>query len=243
MGLITARLPQIPYIAFELVKVNMVHYMNKKNYKADQVALVSMKILPEQMDYELTGRDAITQTDKKIFKQGYYWGPQKVTYRGSFLNDYEETDGILLDGYGRLKRFEENIIYLGKETEEAGKYMYMINFYDFYLHRFGVINTDKWHLSGNGKENTNLLRYDLSFRIIGDLMSVNIVDALIGNILTAGFGGGFTISTVLLDSGITLADNIIDTIKGADSIITAGLEQIASSGSKIKQLKVIENIY
>lgn len=179
----TFALPKLKYIVFELVKIGLNDYMNN-NYRSTVEETIYLAVMPQQFQYRLMSRDAITQTDSKVFLNRYDYQPERCSINGYFGIEPRFVAGTVMDGWTRLDQFEKEIIRRSKKSEfpkegEGAPYMYALNYYDFWFHRFGNVNIETWNLHANAKENTQLPRYSLDFIIIGGLIKAEGTDPML----------------------------------------------------------------
>lgn len=196
-------LPKLNYIAFELVKINVDDYLNS-NYTAEAVETVFFATMPEQMSYSLQARDAIQQTNETVFVDKFQFAPERINYSGTFGDMPRMIAGSYMDGYSRLKQFEEDIIRKSKSGEyplNADQFIYGLNFYDFTSGRFGAININSFTVNRNARESTVLDRYRCDFVLIGNLITVNSKDPLLSGLKNLFASGG-------------LADQALDFMNG-----------------------------
>lgn len=176
-------LPQLNYLVFQLVKIKVDDYLNG-SYRAEEDETVYFATMPTTFDYRLTGRDAIAQTDSNVFLTRFDYAPERCTITGTFGEKPRAIAGTYLDGWARLKQFEESVIRKSKKviTPPDGddeRYFYALNYYDFWWQRFGQINISSFGVRGNAQENTILPRYSCDFILIGDLIDVQSFDPLL----------------------------------------------------------------
>src|SRR4030042_222834 len=103
-------LPRLNYIVFELVQINVDWLENEDNYRAKQVETIYLATHPEQFRFQKIARDAIVQTDKTVFLQKFNYQPEKVRISGTFGDKPRLIAGTYMNGWSRLKQFEEIII-------------------------------------------------------------------------------------------------------------------------------------
>jgi len=176
-------LPQLNYIVFELVRVNIDDYL-AENYRAEQEEVVFFAVMPEQIRYANSARDAIAQTDSKVFVNRYDLAPERVSLSGTFGDLPRLISGTYMDGWARLQQFEKDIVKKSKRIElpESGddaRYLYMLNYYDFWFQRYGAANISSFEVRGNAREIATLPRYSCEFVLIGDLIEVQSKDLLL----------------------------------------------------------------
>lgn len=236
-------IPQIPYVVFELVKINVDRYISNQDYKAEQVQTVYLAVLPEQFNYRLTSRDAIRQTDSKVFVNKYGLAPERCTISGNFGQKSRLIAGTYMDGWSRLKQFEELIVRKGKETEftqDGSKYIYALNYYDFLWQRYGNINIQSFSVNGNSRVNALLPFYSCDFMIIGELIDVYSKDLLLEGLLLL-FGNQSVLNNLLegLSDIMDVASPVLTGIQAgsqAYSLITESVELFNSTGDFLSNL-------
>jgi hypothetical protein len=241
MGIFLLNLPRIHYIAFELVEVDIQQSLSNRSYKATQITAIDLAVMPEQLIYKLQARDSITQTHSNIYKQGYDLQPERVHFSGTFGDDYRLVNNQYLDGWQRLKQFENEIVRRAKKHQDKNK-IYCINYYDFVFQRFGSINIDSWTLSANARNNANLIQYTLDFTIIGEVIDINILDAFIKNLISGLFSGlssgKYNIIDTFALSGLNYADYGVEILKELD----ASLEKALTSFSEMQTGRITESL-
>lgn len=212
-------IPRVEAIVFELVEIDTQQAMSNSNYKPSVVKAVELAVLPEALNYRLRSRDALAQTEKNIYVQRFGLAPEHVTFTGSFGDDKRLVGTEWLDGWERLKQFEDEIFKKSKDIN-ANK-IYAVNYYDFLFQRFGVVNLESWSLSGNARNNANLINYTLEFTIVDklyvvapDLQLKNLTQALLNRTIN------LELSKNLSAKGLLIAG--IDTIFE----VAYGLEQV-----------------
>ena len=191
-------IPQMPYIVFELLKIKIDDYVDE-NYVAESVDTIYLQTFPEQYDFRLRARDAMTQTDSEVFINKYDYAPERLSFNGTF----GVKDRGMMSGYNRLKQFEKEIIRRSKttglpetETGDGERFIYIVNFYGFEFGKFGCINVSSWNTRGNARENSDLIKYSFEFDIIGKLEKTNSKDPLLAA-LNGIFGEDGIISDAL----------------------------------------------
>lgn len=172
-------IPQLPYIVFELLKIKIDDYVDE-NYVAESVNTLYLQTFPEQYDFRLRARDAMTQTDSEVFLNKYDFTPERLSFNGTF----GVKDRGMMSGYNRLKQFEKEIIRRSKTASLPGagdgeRFIYVVNFYGFEFGKFGNINVSTWATRGNARENSDLIKYSFEFDIIGKLVKTNSKDMLL----------------------------------------------------------------
>lgn len=172
-------IPQIPYIIFELIKIKIDDYV-KENFVAESVDTVYLQTFPEQYDFRLRSRDAMTQTDSEVFLNKYNYAPERLSFNGTF----GVKDRGMMSGYNRIKLFEKEIIRRSKtanlpETGDEERFIYAVNFYGYQFGKFGNINVSSWNTRGNARENSELIKYAFEFDMIGKLIKTNLKDPLL----------------------------------------------------------------
>ncbi len=244
MSLLSLQIPRISYIAFELVEVDMDALLKDKRYKANQVKAIDLAVLPEQLTYRLQSRDAITQTYSDVFVQRYEMQPERVRFSGTFGDDYRLVNNQYLDGWQRLKQFEEDIV--RRKGHKNPNKIYCINYYDFVFQRFGSINIDSWSLNADGRTNSNLINYTLEFTIVGEIIDVNTLDAFIKNLVSGVFFNvsisRFNILDTFVLSGLNYADYGVEILKELDAKLEDALSKFSNSISQ-PALKFVEDIF
>lgn len=181
--LLQLEIPRLDFIVFELIEIDVEKLKKSTTYKPDVLSVVDLAIMPEALNYSIQSRDAVVQTDKKVFVQRYNYAPEKVYFSGTFGEDKRLVGGKWLDGWQRLKQFETLFVKLSKSYEK-GK-IYAINYYDFMFQRFGAINIESWKLSANARTNTQLINYSLEFSIVDKLITTTTKDAILKYLLVA----------------------------------------------------------
>lgn len=220
--------PSIPYIVFELVRINVDQYISDQSYKAEQINTIYLAVLPSQISYTLQSRDAIRQTDKKVFVNKFGLAPEKVTISGNFGREPRLVAGTYLDGWSRLKQFEKEVVRRSKETEitdNGAKYLYSLNYYDFTLHRFGNVNIQQFRVSGNANQNSLMPYYSCDFSIIGPLIDVESTDYLLQGLL------GLFGENAILDDILTIPEYVMTVAQP----IILGLESLDRAASLIQE--------
>lgn len=200
-------IPQISAVVFELVKVNIDQYA-AKNYRAEQIQVVYLAVLPESIRYSLMSRDQIQKTENTTIVNKLSYSPQLVQLRGTFGKKPRLIAGSYLNGWDRLMQFKENIVKLSKESSlpnDPQRYIYALNFYDFQWQEFGSINIQSFDIRGEARENTQLPRYDITFYLIGDLIKAQSNDPLLFALQSLFVPGGI-VSNVIGDVNQILGD-------------------------------------
>jgi hypothetical protein len=222
MQLFKLKIPRMEFIVFELLEVDK-NKLSNSTYKPESVFAVDLAVLPENLQYRVQSRDAIVQTQSSVYVQRYDFTPERVTLSGTFGDDIRFIRNSWLDGWSRLKMFEDELVKRSK-TNSGNKY-YVINYYDFQFQRFGVINIDSWSLSGNARDNTNLVRYQLDFTIVDGLYQANnwnsniynyLAMSLIERTINMGYTNnntGFDFQSLGLEVASGLKE-IVDTVVG-----------------------------
>ncbi|HEX2868743.1 MAG TPA: hypothetical protein VHO03_17005 [Ignavibacteriales bacterium] len=193
-----AYLPRLPYVVFELIKIDLEEQKLKgeDNYKAEQIDTIYLAVMPQNYSFKKRGRNALTQTGEDVFTDRYPNSPERVSISGTFGDMPRLIGGTFLDGYTRLKQFEERIIdmklegYALKEEiiqkeVEASRALLTVNYYDFMWHKFGSISLGDFDVRSNAAENTQLIRYSFDFTITGPLYKVK-ADLMDGDPLLQG---------------------------------------------------------
>lgn len=182
-------LPRIKYIAFELVEIDLERAHQEADYLPTSVLAIDLAVVPENLSYGLQARDAIIQTKENVYIDRHSFMPEQVKLSGVFGDDYRIVNGQKLDGWARLKMFENEII---RTKGTQGQKIYGVNYYDFLFQRFGHINIESWTLTGNARSNTVMPNYQLAFSIIGELITTAGLPAL-----------GLSVLNRILESGET----------------------------------------
>ena len=169
----------MPYIVFELLRIKIDDYVDE-NYVAESVDTIYLQTFPEQYDFRLRARDAMTQTDSEVFINKYDFAPERLSFNGTF----GVKDRGMMSGYNRLKQFEKEIIRRSKTASlpnagDGERFIYVVNFYGFEFGKFGNINVSTWNTRGNARENSDLIKYSFEFDIIGKLVKTNSKDPLL----------------------------------------------------------------
>jgi len=168
----------MPYIVFELLKIKIDDYVDE-NYTAESINTLYLQTFPEQYDFRLRGRDAMTQTDSEVFINKYDYTPERISFNGTF----GVANRGMVSGYNRLKQFEKEIIRRSKTASlpngDGERFIYVVNFYGFEFGKFGNINVSTWNTRGNARENSDLIKYSFEFDIIGKLVKTNSKDPLL----------------------------------------------------------------
>lgn len=234
-------LPKLKYIVFELVKIGLNDYMNN-NYRATVEETIYLAVMPQQFQYRLMSRDAITQTDSRVFLNRYDYQPERCSISGYFGIEPRFVAGTIMDGFTRLSQFEKEIIRRSKKSEfpdTGAPYMYALNYYDFWFHRFGNINIETWNLHANAKENTQLPRYSLDFLIIGGLIKAEGTDPMLFALKNIASPGG------LFDDGLASVNSVLANAEIGTKWLgagIAGLQVVASAiGSASSFVNVIQH--
>jgi hypothetical protein len=240
----------MPYIVFELVQVNIDDYVSQ-NYVAKAMETVFLAVMPNSFDYRLAARDAITQTDRATFINKLSFTPERCSIRGNFGLMPKLIDGIYMTGWQRLQQFNQNIVRLSKNSSQPNdtqRFIYALNFYDFWWQKYGSINIQSFQLRGDASRNSQLPFYSLDFIIIGDLIQSQNADPLLAwlktlqnasaaildpiNNLLSGLDPVLSYATLplgILDSAMSLASDAQQYL-GA---ITSGSNSISSNISSI----------
>jgi hypothetical protein len=225
-------IPQMPYIVFELLKIKIDDYVDE-NYVAESVDTIYLQTFPEQYDFRLRSRDAMTQTDSEVFLNKYDFAPERLSFNGTF----GVKDRGMMSGYNRLKQFEKEIILRSKTASLPGagdgeRFIYVVNFYGFEFGKFGNINVSTWNTRGNARENSDLIRYSFEFDIIGKLVKTNSKDYLL-TALNGVFGADGLISDALdfVNSNETVQDVYqgMETMKQIVTLPQQGLSFVADT--------------
>lgn len=222
-------LPQLNYIVFELVKIDVDSYLSN-SYTPTVDETIYLAVMPQQFQYRLMARDAITQTDKKIFLNRYDFQPERCSISGYFGIEPRIVAGNFAGGWARLEQFQNDIVKKSKQSEfqdNKQKYIYGLNYYDFWWHKFGNINIDQWSLRGNSKESTQLPRYNLDFIIMGDLLQAEGTDLLLQGLKAFVGGGG------IADAAISEINKWINSSDIAQYIGT-GLEGVKTAAALVQ---------
>lgn len=226
------QLPRLNYIAFELIKIPIAEYI-AQDYAPIVEETVFLAVLPEQMNYSLTSRDAVQQTNNNVFVNQFALAPEKVSLSGTFGDEPRYVGASYLSGYQRLKQFEQDIVRRSKQKpgekrslrssneKESDIYVYGLNFYDFTSGRFGSANINSFSVSRNARENTNFERYKLDFMIIGELISAESQDPLL-MALSSLFG-----DNGIVDDGLTYVNDLLGTVDKTASWIGLGLDALS----------------
>ena len=225
-------IPQMPYIVFELLKIKIDDYVDE-NYVAESVDTIYLQTFPEQYDFRLRARDAMTQTDSEVFINKYDFAPERLSFNGTF----GVKDRGMMSGYNRLKQFEKEIILRSKTaslpgTGDGERFIYVVNFYGFEFGKFGNINVSTWNTRGNARENSDLIKYSFEFDIIGKLVKTNSKDQLL-IALNGLFGEDGLISDALdfVNSNETVQDVYqgMETMKQIATLPQQGLSFVADT--------------
>ncbi len=166
-------IPRADYVVFQLVS------MTANSTQIEVIDTIYLALLPENFSYGLQSRDSITKTHSTTFINQVDLAPERVRISGIFGQERRLMAGTYMDGWSRLKQFEETIVRQSKQNDN-GTY-YSINYYDYLFQRFGTINISDWSIDGNAASNTRMIKYSLNFVITGDLVLVKEQD----NMLTA----------------------------------------------------------
>lgn len=151
------------YIVFQLVKVE------GKNVSVEDT--IYLAVLPESIDYTLQSRDAVVKTHSQVFTNKVDYAPEAVRISGTFGDGFRYMMGTYMDGWSRLKQFEDDVIRKSKKkVNPKGDSFYVINYYDYIFQRFGSVNVSTWNVSGQASTNTQLIRYNLSFVMTGEII-------------------------------------------------------------------------
>lgn len=220
-------IPQINYLVFELVRIDVDLYKSETaSYRAEQVETIYLATLPTQFDYDKTGRDSITKTGDKTFVQKFSYMPIRGRISGTFGERPRIIAGTYLDGWARLRQFDETIIDKSKDVS-SGKYIYTLNYYDFIWQKFGEINIRGFKINGNAQQNAKLPNYSCDFEIVGDLVKVNSKDPILGWLNT-------TFGESSLASSITGVINTgLEAIQPALTLVGVGVEMINTTVSLV----------
>lgn len=223
-------LPKLKYIVFELVKIGLEDYMND-NFLATVEETIYLAVMPQQFQYRLMSRDAIAQTDSRVFLNRYEYQPERCNISGHFGIEPRSVAGTIMDGWTRLDQFEKEIIRRSKKSEitSEGKppYIYALNYYDFWFHRFGNINIETWNLRADSRENTQLPRYNLDFIIVGDLIKAAGMDPMLWGLKNLAGSDG------VLGDGLASVNSVLADAEEYTSLIGAGVAGIQSVASII----------
>jgi hypothetical protein len=219
-------IPRLDYVVFELVKIDAGDYLSK-TFRAEAVDTVFLTVLPESFRYSLQGRDAITQTDSEVFKNKFDFAPERCVISGSFLKLPRMISGTFMDGWSRLRQFEQLLKDSKKVTlpKDGTKYLYELNYYDFMWQRFGNINVNSYSVNGDSRINTSLERYSAEFIIAGPLIDVLSTDYLLEGLkLTFATGG-------MIDFALQSVNGLLASIAPDLQIATLGIDALtAASG-------------
>jgi len=191
-------IPKIPFVIFELVEVNFGEQRaNQADYRANQIDTIYMAIKPTNYQFRTQGRSGISQTDENVFVDVYPNAPEKVTLSGTFGDLPKYVAGTFMDGYSRMRQFEERVIQKKLEIEASrraeitekeiadriaeGKSFIVINYYDFLWNKFGSITLNDWSLNGNASQSSRMVNYSITFTITGELVPVTSSGWTFGN--------------------------------------------------------------
>jgi|GEM_PF-4418606 len=219
------RVPQIQYIAFEVLKVDITKYLSDTAYRAEQVDVIYLAVFPTQAFYRLASRNSKRQTLNKVFVQKFGWQPEQVRLAGTFGQEPRLIAGSFMDGWSRLKQFEEDIVKKSNNLDDTN-IIYVLNYYDFYHQKYGSINIEDFSISANADEHSTLIRYNCNFTIIGELVETNNKDFLLEGL-----------KNIFGEDGII--GDLTDTLNSASDIISpvtqalGGLEVLSSSFSTL----------
>lgn len=231
---------------FELVEIDTVKLIQDSSYKPRQVKAIDLAILPEQLNYRLASRDALTQTQSKVFVHRFDFQPEKVRFAGSFGDDERWVNNVWLDGWKRLKQFEEEIVRRSKQVKN-NRILYAVNYYDFMFQRFGAINIDSWALTANARTNANLITYSLDFTIVDKLYSVNLIDALIKNLLNGLMYrnvNDLNLYEILMFSGLSYAQFGLDILSSLDNYLENAISSVADINKSSAFIgKVVKGVF
>ncbi|MGE5683442.1 MAG: hypothetical protein ACM34K_21490 [Bacillota bacterium] len=210
-----AYLPRIPYVVFELVKIDLKEQKALgASYEAGQIDTVYLAVMPESYSFKTRGRNSIQQTGEDVFIDKYPNAPERIGISGTFGDMPRLIGGTFLDGYTRLKQFEERIIkmklesyvlkeeMISKDIDES-KAILAVNYYDFLWQKFGSISLNDFDVRCNARENTQLIRYSFDFILVGELINVK-ADILENDPLLIG------LETVLGPAAQSVIDNSVN---------------------------------
>lgn len=230
-----AYLPKIPYVVFELVKISVREQKDKSNdYQAEQIDTIYLAVMPESYAFKTHGRNSVVQTGKDVFIDQYPIAPEKVSISGTFGDMPRLIGGTFLDGYTRLKQFEERIVQMKLESyidsekliqEQVNKSesILAVNYYDFLWHKFGSISVENFDVRANAAQNVNMIRYSFDFTIVGDLINVKS-DLAKGDPLLTG------LSTLLGPGSQKALDNTVNNVlyQMQESFMGVGLKWLGA---------------
>ncbi len=209
-------IPRINYVAFELIKIDI------KSQETEQEDVIYLAVKPSQFEYRLQGRDAIAQTNTTVFITKFSLAPEHCRISGTFGNESQYIAGTYMDGWSRLKQFQEDVVKKSKDVSigvsKKGDYIYAINYYDFIFQKFGAINISNWQISGDAQSNTILPKYSCDFAIVGELIKTASKDYLL-DMLQRVFG-----QDGMLKSTLDNVNNYLSVIEPYLSAISLPLE-------------------
>jgi hypothetical protein len=163
-------IPKAEYVVFQLVSLD-------SSTTVTVIDTIYLALLPNNFGYGLQSRDSIVKTHSQVFTNAVDYAPEKVRISGTFGQRPRYMAGTYMDGWSRLKQFEDTIVRKSKTRD--GDTHYAINYYDYVFQRFGSINIGDWSIDGNADSNAQLVPYALNFVITGDLILVDNTDPLL----------------------------------------------------------------
>jgi hypothetical protein len=240
-------IPRVPYIVFQLARVDVNKYLNDESYRAEEVETIYLAIKPEQIEYTKSSRDAITQTTDKVFVHKFPLAPERCRISGTFGYRPALIAGTYMDGYTRLKQFEEDLFEQSKALEfpnDTDRYFYVVNYYDFLYQKFGAINFDSYKVRVNARDNSQLQLYSCEYILTGELINVLSRDPLL-ELLTKIFGEDGVLSgiTEIVNGVFELAEPYLSLAGTAQEAMKTSLTLSRSADSYISGYSAGSKIY
>lgn len=165
-------IPRKSYILFELIKIDKLKYRSNDPAAFTQEDVIHLAVLPENLNYSKTSRDYVMQGAEDFFVTKYSPAAEKCSLNGYFGDTRRLVAGTYMTGWDRLIQFQDTIFEKSKLL--TANEMYVVNYYDFLMQKFGVINLNNWNLSGSARTNTNMPRYSTEFVLLGDLIKPTV---------------------------------------------------------------------
>lgn len=231
-------IPRINYVVFELIMIDVDKYKNNtESYRAQQVETVYLATIPEQFRYAKVARDTIVKTSDKVFVNKASYQPEKVRISGTFGEKPRLIAGTYMDGWARLRQFEESIVEKSKENFQVlyGQFIYALNYYDFIWQKFGSIDIRSFEMSGNARQHATLPQYSCDFELIGDLIKATEFDLML-NWFNNVFGKNGIVgdATDIVNKGLSAAQPILTQVGTGVEIIKTTLDLVGSAQSFIQ---------
>ncbi len=238
--------PQLNYIVFELVKIDLNAYL-QQNYRAQQVDVEFLAVIPSTFDYRLISRDAITQSDSSVFVNKLKFSPERCSIRGTFGYQARLINGSFMTGWQRLKAFQDNIVKLSKESSQPNdtqRFVYACNYYDMWFQKYGSINISSWNIRGDAQQNSVLPNYSMDFIIIGDLIKAQTKDLMLASLTSVFAPGGYVDQAITDVNGIlseadpylSIAALPYDGLQTAVNLVNDAKEFVAGISNEAQQV-------